>query len=220
MSLNLPFLKYYYFRFFKDLRFLIISFSVLLSVSLLPEEAKADKNVSYFNIQGVKLNMNLDDVIRILNINKFKTSKDKYGLVHGYEIVQAKDETKIVLNFTGQKRLYRIDYSNQYRSFMNNSNGLYNLLKEKYGEPTIENIEALHGESRNISACWGSTCNRFTPTTPALKATIDYASGKLKLTLIDNRIFNSDWKKYKQSLQESKSGQVPSTEQPKNSYDF
>ncbi len=220
MSLRHPALNYLSLPIFNKLKYLIVLFVIGLCVPFFPVTSYANKNVAYFNIQGINLNMNLDDVIRSLNITKFKTSKDKYGLIHGYEIVQAKDETKIVLNFTGQKRLYRIDYSNQYRSFKNNSNRLYELIKQKYGDPTIENVEAYQGESRNIRACWGSTCNRFTPTTPALKAAIDYPSGRLKLTLIDNRIFNEDWKRYKQSLHETKSGKIQTPDQPKESYGF
>jgi hypothetical protein len=150
--------------------------------------------------------MQLDEVIKTYQIDNVKSSKDKYGIINGYEIVNVKEEMKLVLNFTGEKRLYRIDYTNQYAAYKNNSIGILDLLKKKYGNPTIENIETQDGESRDIRACWGDTCNRFMPTTPALKSTIEYATGKMKLTLVDNRIFNADWLKYKDAYNNAKSG--------------
>ncbi len=164
------------------------------------------RNVNYFDIQNLRLNMKLDEVINAYNINNVKTSKDKYGLINGFEIVKEVDDMKIVLNFTGQKRLYRIDYTNVYRSMRFKSEALYNKIKRKYGDPTVENVELEEGESRNIHACWGATCTKFTPTTPALKADISYFTGKVKLTLSDNRIFNTDWKKYKEKYNDKKVG--------------
>lgn len=169
---------------------------ILLALSLMPINILA-LEVYYFNIQGLRLNMNLDNVILQFNINNVRSSKDKYGLINGYEIVKMKNDMKLVLNFTGDKRLYRIDFTDQYLNYRNNSVGILELLKQKYGTPTFENVEVDDGTSKNIRACWGNTCNRFTPSTPALKSIINYETGRLKLTLVDNRIFNKDWKKYK-----------------------
>ncbi len=166
--------------------------------------------VLFFSVQGLKLNMHLDDVIKTYRIDNVKSSKDKYGLVHGYEIIKTKGDMKLVLNFTGNKRLYRIDFSNQYPTYKENSRGIYDLLEKKYGEADISNMDESTGDSRNIRACWGMTCSKFSPTTPALKANIDYFSGKLKLTLVDNRIFNKDWMKYKKVYNERKSGKISS----------
>lgn len=209
----------------------LISCLLLITVShvfISPTVTSANQKVEYFDIQGFRLNMKLDDVKATLKLEddkpskdkSLKTSKDKYGLIHGYEVVHIQNDGKLVLNFTGQKRLYRIDYVNLYRSLINNSKKLYDLLKQKYGDPLLENVETFQGESRNIRACWGTTCNRFTPTTPALKATIDYATGRFKLTLTDNRIFNSDWKKYKQSRKQARPSQSLKTNQSKQSYGF
>ena len=168
-------------------------------------------DVYYFSVQGLRLNMQLDEVIKTFKVNHVKSSKDKYGLVNGYEIVQRKGEMTLALNFTGEKRLYRIDFTNQYPSYRNNSVGIFELLKQKYGDPTYETIETENSESRDIRACWGRTCNRFRPSTPALKSIIDYDTGRLKLTLVDNRIFNTDWKKYKEAYNSARYGN-PSTE--------
>ncbi len=178
------------------------------------------EDVYFFSVQGLKLNMQLDEVIKIFQVNNVKSSKDKLGIAHGYEIIRAKDEMKIVLNFTGSKRLYRIDFMNQYSTYQQNSQGILELLKKKYGEPTSENIEVFGGESRNIRVCWGTTCNRFTPITPALKSTIEWETGKLKLTLVDNRIFNTDWKKYKAAHNAAKRGRKISEETTDSSPEF
>ena len=180
----------------------------------------ARDNVYYFNIQGIKLNMKLDKVIKNFQINKVKSSKDRYGVVNGFEIVKMENNMKIVLNFTGSKRLYRIGFTNLYKSYTRNSDAVFKLLKRKYGDPDIENIEDRQGKSGNISACWGSTCDRFSPITPALKANIDYFSGRLKLTLTDNRIFNTDWQKYKKETNEKKMGKILPPNNSKNSQDF
>jgi hypothetical protein len=185
------------------LKTIVIPVVILLLWS--PVLSAAD-DVLFFSIQGLKLNMHLDEVIKSYRINNVKSSKDKYGLVHGYEIVKTKKDMKLVLNFTGNKRLYRIDFSNQYSEFKKNSRGIYALLAKKYGDAAITNIDGAGGDNRNIMACWGFTCNKFSPSTPALKANIDYYSGKLKLTLIDNRIFNKDWEKYKRAFNQKKSG--------------
>ena len=177
-------------------------------------------DVYFFTVQGLKLNMQLDEVIKIFQVNNVKSSKDKLGIAHGYEIIKTKDEMKTVLNFTGSKRLYRIDFTNQYPTYQRNSQGILDLLKRKYGEPSNENIEIFEGESRNIRVCWGTTCNRFTPITPALKSTIEWETGKLKLTLVDNRIFNSDWKKYKAAHNAARYGRKKSEETGESSPEF
>ncbi len=178
------------------------------------------QDVYFFTVQGIKLNMQLDEVIKTLQVNSVKSSKDKLGIAHGYEIIKTKGEMKLVLNFTGSKRLYRIDFSNQYLSFKQNSMGMLNLLKKQYGAPTFENIEVLDGDSRNIRVCWGTTCDRFTPITPALKSTIEWDTGRLKLTLVDNQIFNVDWKKYKAAHNAAKYGRVQTEEEPETSPEF
>lgn len=165
-----------------------------------------ERNVYYFDIQGLRLNMRLDEVIEKFEINRVKSSKDKYALINGYEIVKQDGEMKIVLNFTGRKRLYRIDYSNSYKEFRQNPDALYERIKLKYGDAAVENIEVGEGETRNIRACWGTTCTMLTPTTPSLKASVYYSTGKMKLTLSDYRIFNTDWQLYKQEYNEHKGG--------------
>lgn len=162
--------------------------------------------VYYFDIQGLRLNMSLDEVIKKYNVDNVKSSKDRYGIINGYEIVKASNGMTLVLNFTGLKRLYRIDFSNRYPDYRGNSEALYNVLKRKYGEPATENIVPVNGRPGDIRACWGTTCSRFSPTTPALKAWIEYETGGVKLTLTDNRIFNQDWKHYKEQHNRRKLG--------------
>lgn len=194
--------------------FVLAILLIFSAVSALAED------VYFFSVQGLKLNMKLDEVIKTLQVNNVKSSKDSLGIAHGYEIIRTKDEMKVVLNFTGSKRLYRIDFTNQYPTFQRNSQGILDLLKKKYGEPTSENIEVFGGESRNIRVCWGTTCNRFTPITPALKSTIEWETGKLKLTLVDNRIFNSDWKKYKAAHNAARHGRKKAEETTESSPEF
>lgn len=200
-------------------RFLKLLFLLILTALVYVPPVSAE-DVSYFNIQGIRLNMKLDQVIKIYSINNVKSSKDKFGLINGYEIIKTVNDLKIVMNFTGKKRLYRIDFSNQYRSFASNSDGLYDLIRKKYGEPTVENKGAVNGRSRNIRACWGITCERFSPTTPALKIYIEYLTGRLKMTLIDNQIFNADWKYYKDLYNDAKSGRFPKKTNPQQTFDF
>lgn len=180
----------------------------------------ANEDVYYFNIQGLRLNMKLDEVIKEFQVNNVKSSKDRYGLINGYEIVKSTGDQRIVLSFTSRKRLYRIDFSNQYKAYAQNSDAIFSILKRKYGNPNIKNIEDRQGVSGNIMACWGSTCNRFSPLTAALKANIEFYTGKLKLTLIDNRIFNSDWKKYKSDYQDKRLGRTKKPEEKKSDFDF
>lgn len=198
----------------------IILASICLSCLLFSRASLANEDVYYFNIQGIRLNMKLDEVIKEFQINNVKSSKDRYGLVNGYEILKSSGDMRIALNFTSKKRLYRIDFSNQYKAYARNSDAIFLILKRKYGKPDIENIEDRQGVSGNIAACWGSTCNRFSPITPALKANIEYFTGKLKLTLVDNRIFNKDWKTYKAEYNDKKFGRTKNPKEPKSDFDF
>ena len=172
--------------------------------------------VKFFSIKGLRLGMQLDEVVKQLNINNFKTSKDKFGLINGYEIVKQIDGAKTILNFTGNKRLYRIVYNNVYSQYKNRSMELYEEIKRKYGDPLFENIEAMDGVQKNIRSCWGATCTKNMPTTPALSVMIFYSSGKIKLTLSDNSIFKEDWKKYKENYNDMTTGGSKSQKIQKN----
>lgn len=164
--------------------------------------AQISRNVYNFDIQGLKLNMNMDEVIKELKITNIKVNKDAYGLINGYEIKKRLNQKKIILllSFTGEKRLYRIHYSKLYDRFRSQSTELFNLLKKRYGAPWTENASPGDQKNRVIHACWGSSCKKYPQNTPILNASVYHASGRLKLMLSDNRIFNKDWKKYKQKL--------------------
>jgi hypothetical protein len=63
----------------------------------------------------------------------------------------------------------------------------------------------LEQKGKDLYACWGSSCKNYPRTSPVLTASIHYASGRVKLMLSDNWIFNKDWKKYRQKLLDKKS---------------
>jgi hypothetical protein len=172
---------------------------VAVDVSLF---AQVPHKIYNFNIHGLQLNMDLDKVIKLYNINNINTNKDARGHIIGYEVRKRinQQKTMIVLNFTGEKRLYRIHHSKIYEKFKYQSKDLYGILVSKYGKPWSDNVSAETQKNKNISACWGSSCKKFPRVMPTLTAQIHHASGRLKLMLSDNRIFNRDWKIYKQKL--------------------
>ncbi len=189
---------------------------VVIDVSLF---AQVPLKVYNFNIHGLQLSMELDKVIKLYNINNINTNKDARGHIIGYEVRKRiiQQKTVIVLNFTGEKRLYRILHSKIYDKFKYHSKDLYGVLVTKYGRPWRDNISAETQKNKNISACWGSSCKKFPRVTPTLTAQIYHASGRLKLMLSDNRIFNKDWKIYKQKLAgEGKVNETVNTGKGKN----
>lgn len=167
-----------------------------------PLSAQVAEKVSKFDVSGLRLNMNLDYVIKQFNINNIKVNKDAYGIVNGYEIKKRINRKKVMvlLSFTGEKRLYRIHYSKLNDKYRYHSKDLFAILVNKYGTPWKDNVDPDDQRSKNITACWGSSCNKYPRTTPILTARIHHSSGRLELMLSDNRIFNKDWKLYKQKL--------------------
>jgi len=181
--------------------------------------AQVPHKVYNFNIHGLQLNMELDKVIKLYNINNISTNIDARGHITGYEVRERiiRQKTMIVLNFTGEKKLYRIHHSKIYEKLKYHSKDLYGLLVTKYGRPWSDNFSAETQKNNNISACWGSSCKKFPRVTPTLTAQIYHASGRLKLMLSDNRIFNRDWKVYKQKLAgEGKSKKTANSVKGKN----
>ena len=69
-----------------------------------------DLEIQYFTVQGLRLNMNLDQVISTFNISNIKAIKDKNGDISEYEIKKNVSNKLLTLRFTGEKRLYRIQY--------------------------------------------------------------------------------------------------------------
>lgn len=165
------------------------------------------RKVYTFDIEGLRLNMDLDAVIKTYKINNIKVNKDAKGFINGYEIKKRlrKKKTILVLSFTGEKRLYRIHFSKLYEKFRYHPEDLFTVLVKKYGPSWNNNIDESDQKGKDLYACWGSSCKKYPRTTPVLTASIHYASGRLKLMLSDNRIFNKDWKKYKQKLLDKKS---------------
>jgi len=180
---------------------LVLVWTFICCVWTMSAWAQESRNVFYFDIQGLRLNMNLDEVIKALEINTIKTSKDSFGIVNGYEIKKSIDDKKIVLilNFTGEKRLYRIQYSILLEDYRYRSQELLQSLIDKYGKPALENrnSEGAVESSSGLYACWGTSCNQYPQTTPTMTANIFQSTGILRLRLFDNRIFNTDWRKYR-----------------------
>lgn len=174
--------------------------------------AQSYPKVKLFDINGLTLKMNLDHVIKLYNITNIKVNKDVYGIINGYEIKKRINQKKemVILNFTGEKRLYRIHYTKIYDRYRYKSKELFSVLKKKYGRAWTDNMETENRRNKNIYACWGSSCKKYPRTTPILTAKIYHSNGRLQLMLADNRIFNRDWKRYKQKL----SGQITDRDEP------
>ncbi len=168
---------------------------------------QTSRKVYRFDVDGLKLKMDLDAVIKKYRINNIKVNKDAKGFIHGYEIKKRlnKKKTVLLLSFTGEKRLYRIHFSKRYKKFRYHPQDLFAVLVKKYGPSWTINIEESDQKGKDLYACWGSSCKKYPRTSPVLTASIHYASGRLKLMLSDNRIFNKDWKKYKQKLLDKQS---------------
>lgn len=162
-----------------------------------------DLEIEYFTVQGLRLNMNLDKVISAFNINNIKAIKDKNGFISEYEIKKNVGGKLLSLRFTGEKRLYRIQYINTYRSFINRSSEILDQLIEKYGEPNWKYHPIKDNRPLDIFACWGVHCSRetYAPLEPKLTANIYYLTGKVKLVLANHTIYNEDWEVYKQRRQ-------------------
>ena len=188
----------------------LVTFGAALILAFLAVEVtllgQTPRKVYRFDIDGLKLNMNLDDVIEKYKINNINVNKDAQGFINGYEIKKRlkQKKTVLVLSFTGEKRLYRIQFSKLFEKFKYHPRDLFVVLKRKYGPPWNDNSEDADQKGKNIFACWGSSCKKYPRTTPILTASIHYSNGGLKLMLSDNRIFNRDWKKYKQKLSDQK----------------
>ncbi len=163
------------------------------------------RKVSSFDIDGLKLKMNLDEVIKNYQVNNIKVNKNAQGIINGYEIKkQQQQKTVLVLSFTGEKRLYRIHFSKIYKEFKRRPKELYMELIKKYGPSWNDNSQNVDQRNKDLYACWGSSCRKYPRTTPILTASIHHSNGMLKLMLSDNRIFNKDWKAYKQKLLDKK----------------
>lgn len=188
----------------------VINFGLMLILAISVNQgnlsAQVPRKVITFDINGLMLNMNLDQVIKLYNINNIKVNKDVYGIINGYEIKKRinKQKLMVLLSFTGEKRLYRIHFSKLFEKYRYNSKDLYRLLTRKYGKAWTESADSSGSKNRELYACWGSSCKKYPRTTPILTARIYHSSGKMELMLADNRIFNKDWKLYKQKL----SGQI------------
>ena len=169
-----------------------------------------DLEIKYFAVQGLRLNMNLDTVITAFNINNIKAIKDKNGYASEYEIRKNVGNKKLTLRFTGEKRLYRIEYVNTYRSFINRTGDILEQLVGKYGEPNWKYHPTKDNQPLDIFACWGKHCSRetYVPLEPNLTANIFYLTGKVKLVLANHGIFNEDWEIYKSRRQGHQSDQL------------
>ena len=184
----------------------LLALILVILVNQATLSAQTSRKIYNFNINGLQLNMNLDYVIKLYNINNIKVNKDVYGFINGYEIKKRINREKVivVLSFTGEKRLYRIHFSKLHDKYRYKSRALFNVLIKQYGAAWSDNLEADSKTNKNITACWGSSCKKYPRTTPILTAKIYHSSGRLELMLADNRIFNKDWKLYKQKLPGSK----------------
>jgi hypothetical protein len=172
---------------------------VIALLGMMTAFAQSVRNVYNFDVHGLQLNMDLDEVIKTYEIHNIKTSKDPLGIINGYEIKKQIDEKKIVLilNFTGEKRLYRIQYSSLLEDYRYRTRAVYRMLVAKYGPPSMDNLKDEEVGSDTIHACWGTTCNTYPQSTPTLTADIFPDTGILRLRLFDNRIFNKDWQQYR-----------------------
>lgn len=187
------------------LSFLILFYSSTYAQSLYVEEGTNKKQVQYFDVQGLRLNMKLDQVRRDYNFEKVIKIKDELGVISEYEITKRTGRKILILRFTGEKRLYRINFVNTYNSFKKNAEGLYAGLFEKYGEPSLIRRTPSDSESGNIFACWGEDCNNstYTPYAPKFTANIQHRTGKAHLLLADHSIHRADWKKYKMKREDA-----------------
>ena len=181
------------------LSFLILFHSSTYAQNLYVEEGENKKLVQYFDVQGLRLNMNLDKVRRDYSFRKVVKIKDELDVISEYEITKRTNRKILILRFTGEKRLYRINFVNTYNSFKKNADGLYTSLLEKYGEPYLKRKTPKNSETGNIFSCWGNDCDSssYTPYAPKFTANIQYLTGKVRLVLADHSIHRSDWKKYK-----------------------
>ncbi len=176
---------------------------ILMTVGYCVNLSAQDSDKVYdFDINGLRLNMNLDYVIKRYNINNIKVNKDVFDIINGYEIKKRinREKVMIILSFTGEKRLYRIHYNKLNEKFRYHSKDLYGMLIKKYGVAWNNNIDLDNKKNKKITACWGRSCKKYPRTTPILTAQIHHSSGRLELMLSDNRIFNRDWKLYKQKM--------------------
>lgn len=175
---------------------------ITLGINQGPLFAQKPRKVYGFDIDGLKLNQNLDQIIKKYNINNIRINKDVYGIINGYEIKKriGRQKVVVVLNFTGEKRLYRIHYNKRYEKYRFHSKDLYKVLVKKYGAAWTDSLASEDQKNKNVYACWGTSCKKYPTTTPILTAKIFHSSGRLELMLADNRIFNKDWKLYKKKL--------------------
>jgi len=181
-----------------------------------------DLEIKYFSVQGLRLNMNLDQVITTFNINNIRAIKDKHGYISEYEIKKHVGTKKLTLRFTGEKRLYRIEYINTYRSLINRSSEILEQLIGKYGEPKWKYHPTKDNRPLDIFACWGNHCSRetYVPLEPKLTANIYYLTGKVKLVLANHTIFNEDWEIYKSRRQGHQDDQLKNPDKKPENLDF
>jgi len=175
---------------------------VIISLLLFLDKASYAQSfgkVQNYDINGLKLGMRLDEIITLYHINNIKTIRDQYGIISGYEVRKIDKNNKdiLLLNFTGEKRLYRVHHSSFQEQYRYRSQELFEALMIKYGKPWTENRESLNPK-KTIYACWGSSCKTYPHITPILTAKIFHSTGRMELMLSDNRIFKRDWILYKQ----------------------
>ncbi|NQU62837.1 MAG: hypothetical protein HQ517_00930 [SAR324 cluster bacterium] len=116
------------------------------------------RNVYNFDVHGLKLNMNMNMIIKQIKVTNIKVNKDASGLINGYEIKKQFNQEKrvLLLSFTGEKRLYRIQSSKLYKNFGSRPKELLELLIKKYGTPWTYKIDVGDQKSKDIHACWGA----------------------------------------------------------------
>ncbi|PCI30501.1 MAG: hypothetical protein COB67_01590 [SAR324 cluster bacterium] len=193
---------------------LVILFCLTFAGNLFAAD-KLDFSILGYDIEGMRLGLNLDEAKKRYNINNDNPIKDSRGIISGYEVTKSIRQKRVVLNFTGEKRLYNIHYYNYFPRFKGRSMALLDRIKQKYGEPTST------GQRQNsIVACWGNPCKRFSPRSPYLRAIIFAKSGRAELILYHKGMLQSDWKKYKQKSNRSGGRRRSFREQQETELDF
>ena len=151
-----------------------------------------DQRIRGFDIEGLRLGMMMDSVIKKYNITTIKSIKDKLGVISGYELIKVVGNKKVFLNFTSEKRLYFIHYYNRYDDFKDLAEELLQKSTVKYGKPN-----STVKQRKMLMACWGLPCKTFSPKSPSLKGKFFNSDGRMELILYDKHLLQTDWKQYK-----------------------
>ncbi len=175
-----------------------------------------DFRILQFEIEGLKLTMNLDSAKKLNKFKKVKPIKDSNGVISGYEINIIKKDKRVSIYFTSEKRLYNIRYYNRFFNYEGRGPELLEQIKRKYGDPT-----SAGGSNNTIVACWGTPCNQFRPKAPFLKATVKPSSGRIELNLYHKGILLRDWEFYRRKTSGTKNQmRNESLEEESNKLDF